>query len=202
MQYFEDRNRHYSTFSGENLVHTLNLQEYVNVEDAKRELFTTRIDFICMAKSLRIVMTRDSGYKQLKRYLTWECGMNDADAKYNADKYNEGSRIYDKFPLIVENCAKCPDIDIRDFTVKELALAARLSWVIRRAALVKVPKRQVAAVNVQVQVDCTSVQKSVDQLVKSNWYAAAKDNPNLVANIMNQISERVVSKSQYSSQCQ
>ena len=97
---------------------------------------------------------------------------------------------------------KCPDIDIRDFTVKELALAARLPWVTRRAALIKMPKRKVVAFDVQVQVDFTSVQKSVDQLVNSNWYAVAKDNPNLVANIMNQISERVVSKSQYSSQRQ
>ena len=39
MQYFEDRNRHYSTFSGENLVHTLNLQEYVNIE-GRRETRT------------------------------------------------------------------------------------------------------------------------------------------------------------------
>ena len=70
----------------------------------------------------------ESGYKQLKRYLITKCGMmNDADAQHNADKYNEGSRIHDKFSLIVDNCAQCSDIDIRDLTVKELALAANLS---------------------------------------------------------------------------
>ena len=144
-------------------------------------------------------MTIESGYKQLKRYLREEFGMSDDDAKHNADKYNEGSRIYEKLSLIVENCAKCHDIDIRDLTVKELALAMRLSWVIRRGALVK-SQRKVVPGDGEVQVDLASIQQSVDQILNSDWYAAAKDNPNLVAGIMNQISDRVVSKSQYTSQ--
>ena len=181
------------------LLQALNLQEYIHIEDKKRELFLKRIDFICMVKSLKIAMARESGYKQLKRYLITECGMNDADAQHNADKYDEGSRIYDKFSLIVDNCAQCPDIDIRDLTVKELALAVNLSWVIRRGALIKT-KAKVVPADLLVQVDLASVQQSVDQILTSDWYAVAKDNPALVANIMNQISERVVSNSQYTSQ--
>ena len=61
----------------------------------------------------------------------------------NADKYNEGSRIYNKFPLIVNNCARCYGIDIRDLTLKELSLAINMSWLVRRAVLTKAKKKAV-----------------------------------------------------------
>ena len=170
--------------------------EYIDIEDKKRSLFLNRIDFICMANCLKIAMQRESGYKQLKRYLTTEYGMSEAIAQHNADKYNEGSRIYNKFPLIVNNCAQCHGIDIRDLTIKELSLAINMSWLVRRAVLTKA-KKKVVPRDVAVDVDLASVQQSVDQMLSSNWYAAARDNPALVTNIMNQISDRVVRDSQY-----
>ena len=142
-------------------------------------------------------MERESGYKQLKRYFSSECGMTDAAAKPCADKYNEGNRIYNKFPLIVNNCTQCHGIDIRDLTVKELSLAVNMSWLIRRAALTK-SKQKAVPQDVAVDVDFMSVQQSVEQILASNWYSVARENPALVANIMNQISDRVVSSSQYS----
>ena len=152
LEVFEEKKTQYFTFSGDELISSLNLIEYVDIEDKKSNLFLNRIDFICMANSLKVAMQRESGYKQLKRYLTSECGMSAGIAQHYADKYNEGSRIYNKFPLIVNNCARCHGIDIRDLTLKELS---------------------------------------------SDWYAAARDNPALVANIMNQISDRIVRESQY-----
>ena len=68
LRYFEEKKIHYSAFSGEDLLQALNLQEFIHIEDKKRDLFLKRIDFICMAKSLKIAMARESGYKQLKRY--------------------------------------------------------------------------------------------------------------------------------------
>ena len=53
--------------------------------------------------------------------------------------------------------------------------------------------------NVAVEVDLASVNDSVQQILSSDWYKAAKDNPTLVANIMNQISERVVGDYHYNS---
>ena len=117
-------------------------------------------------------------------------------AQHNADKYNEGSRIYNKFPFIVNNCARCHGIDIRDLTLKELSLAINMSWLLRRAVLTKAKKKNIPR-DVAVDVDLASVQQSVDQILASDWYAAARDNPALVANIMNQISERIVRESQY-----
>ena len=112
-------------------------------------------------------MQRETGYRQLKRYLTSEYGMSDAVAKHNADKYNEGSRIYNKFPLIVNNCVHCYGIDIRDLTIKELSLAVNMSWLIRRAALTKSKKKAVPD-DVALDVDFASVQKSVEQILASN----------------------------------
>ena len=123
--------------------------------------------------------------------------MTDAVAKQCTDKYNEGNRIYKKFPLIVNNCTQCLGIDIRDLTVKELSLAVNISWLIRRAALTK-SKQKAVPQDVAFDVVFMSVQQSVEQILASNWYSVARENPALVANIMNQISDRVVSTSQYS----
>ena len=196
IEIFEEKKTQYFTFSGEELITALNVMEYIDIEDKKRSLFLNRIEFICMANCLKIAMQRESGYKQLKRYLTTEYGMSEAIAQHNADKYNEGSRIYNKFPLIVNNCAQCHGIDIRDLTIKELSLAINMSWLVRRAVLTKA-KKKVVPRDVAVDVDLASVQQSVDQMLSSNWYAAARDNPALVTNIMNQISDRVVRDSQY-----
>ena len=196
LELFEEKKTQFIAFSGEELIRSLNVMEYIDMEDKKCQLFLNRIEFICMSNCLKIAMQRESGYKQLKRYLSAECGMCDAVAKHNADKYNEGSRIYSKFPLIVNNCAQCHGIDIRDLTLKELYLASNMSWLIRRAALTRSKKNSVPH-EVALDVDLMSIQESVDKILASNWYALAKENPALVANIMNQISDRVVNHSTY-----
>ena len=119
------------------MLQALNYKEYVGIESKKHDLFLQRIEFICMANCLKQAMARESGYKQLKRYLVNEWGMSDADAQHDPDKYNEGSRIYHKFPVIVNNCAQCPNLDIRNLTVNELSLATNLSWVIRRSTMTR-----------------------------------------------------------------
>ena len=74
-----------------------------------------------MSKSLREVMVRDTGYRQLKRYFVEMIGMADEDAKHAADKYNEGNRIYDKFPKVLQNISNCPGLDIRDLTIHDIS---------------------------------------------------------------------------------
>ena len=53
-----------------------------------------------------------------------------------------------------------------------------MSWLVRRAVLTKAKKKAVPR-DVAVDVDLASVQQSVDQILASNWYAAARDNPAL-----------------------
>ena len=153
-----------------------------------------------MSNCLKLAMHRESGYKQIKRYLMSEYGMSDADAQHNADKYNEGCRIYKNFPVIVKNCDKFPSIDIRDLNIKQLFLSVNMSWLIRHNALISKSKRKAVPGDVALPVDLASVQRSVQDILKSDWYAAAKDSPSLVASIMNQISDSVVSDSYYHAQ--
>ena len=113
-------------------------------------------------------------------------------------KSNQGSRVYRKFATIVGNFSRCTNLDIRDLTIKELSLAVNLSWVIRRNALIKAKKK--VPIDVPVVVDEQSVQETVEDILDSRWYKDTKDNPALVASILNRISERVVSTSLYNPQ--
>ena len=198
ISYFEGKKLYFQTFNCETLLTSLHFNEYVDREVRKTELFFKKIDFVCMAESLKVAVKRETGYKQLKRYLKSVCDMDDRTAQHNADKYNEGSRIYRNFSVIVNNCTKCANIDIRDFTVHELCLAVNLSWVIRRSASIY-GKTTGNALEDPVIIDEGSVQQSVDNILNSAWYMEVKRNPALVANVMNRISERVVSNSLYSS---
>ena len=195
--YLADKKMEYSRLHSRQLLQSLHLKEYVEIETKKDELFMKKMEFISMSKSLREVMVRETGYRQLKRYFVQEIGMTDEDATHAADKYNEGSRIYDKFPQIVMNLSICPALDIRDLTIHELSLAGKLNWVIRRSALVKGNKRELGNGNgipVPTPVDWNDVQLSVSNIVATKWYDDAKGNPHLVAHIMEKINERVVYK--------
>ena len=134
INYFEERKVYFHTFNCERLMNSLNFNEYIDREVRKSELFLKKVDFVCMAESLKSAVERETGYKQIKRYLKIYWDMDDSPAQHNADKYNEGSRIYRNFSVIVNNCTKCANIDIRNFTIHELSLAANLSWVMRRSA--------------------------------------------------------------------
>ena len=194
--YLADKKQEYSRLLSHQLVQYLHYKEYVEIETKKDELFKKKMEFISMAKSLREVMVRDTGYRQLKRYFVEMIGMADEDAKHAADKYNEGSRIYDKFPKILQNISNCPALDIRDLTIHELSLAGTQNWVIRRTALSK-SKKKPANGTVPAPIDWNDVQLTVDDIVARNWFDDAKDNPPLVAYIMDKINERVVGKALY-----
>ena len=194
--YLADKKQEYSQLQSHQLVQYLHYKEYVEIETKKDELFQKKIEFISMAKSLREAMVRDTGYRQLKRYFVEMIGMADEDAKHAADKYNEGSRIYDKFPKILQNLSNCPALDIRDLTIHELSLAGSQNWVIRRTALSK-SKKKPANGTVPAPIDWNDVQLTVDDIVARNWFDDAKDNPPLVAYIMDKINERVVGKTLY-----
>ena len=192
--YLADKKTEYSRLHSQQLLQALHVKEYVEIESKKDELFQKKMEFITMSKCLREVMTRETGYRQLKRYFVEMIGMTDDDAKHAADKYNEGSRIFDKFPEIIKNISNCPSLDIRDLTVHELSLASKANWVLRRSTLSKNKKKPLDG-NVQTPVDWNNVQQSVDDIVSSDWFYDAKANPPLVAYIMDKINERVVNKS-------
>ena len=89
-------------------------------------------------------------------------------------------------------------VDIRGLTIHELYLANSLSWVIKRSAEVK-PKVNVPD-NVSQAVDGGSVQNSINEILNSVWYQQAKDDPQLVATILQGISTPVINDSIYSKQ--
>ena len=99
--------------------------------------------------------------------------MDDTTAQHNAYKYNEGSRIYRNFSIIVKNCTKCANIDIRDFTVHELCLAMNLSWVMRRSASIQ-GKTAGITLDDPVIIDEGSVQQSVENILNYAWYSEAR----------------------------
>ena len=201
LEYLEEQHALYLPLGSNELLNSLNAMEFIHIDDKKRELFFNKIEYICMSKSLKNAMERETGWKQLKRFFTDECGMENTLAQHNADKYNAGCRIYDKFPQIVKNCAQSSCVDIRDLSLNDLSLAINMSWVLRRAALSKTKSRKKPThPDNAVDVDVASINQSVDEIRASNWYAAAKNNPALVANIMNQISETIVRDSQCTSQ--
>lgn len=193
--YLSEKEKEYSRLHSHQLLQCLHVKEYIEIETKKDELFQKKMEFISMSKSLRVAMVRDTGYRQLKRYFVDMIRMTDDDATYAADKYNEGSRIYDKFPQILKNLSRCPELDIRDLTIHELSLAGKPSWVLRRSALVR--NKQKPSPNSTANtppVDWADVQLSVDDITASQWFDTAKSNPQLVAYIMDKINERVVNK--------
>ena len=198
--YLQDKKTEYTRFHSRQLLQALHVKKYVDIESKKDELFNAKVDFVSMSKSLREVMVRETGYRQLKKFFVEMIDMTDEEATHAADKYNEGSRIYDKFPMIIENLSKCPNLDIRDLTIHELALAKKPSWVLRRSAVVANKKKPSGNGAVGAEVDWDNVQQSVDMITSSDWYEEAKDNPPLVAYIMDKVNDRVIGKSMYTAQ--
>ena len=52
LEIFEEKKLHYITLSGEELIRSLNVMEYIDIEDKKCQLFINRIEFICMSNCL------------------------------------------------------------------------------------------------------------------------------------------------------
>ena len=118
--YLSEKEKEYSRLHSHQLLQCLHVKEYIEIETKKDELFQKKMEFISMSKSLRVAMVRDTGYRQLKRYFVDMIRMTDDDATYAADRYNEGSRIYDKFPQIMKNLSRCPELDIRNFSYSKV----------------------------------------------------------------------------------
>ena len=192
----------YSQLGHRNLLESLHFKEYVEIEEKKTILFRKRLDFFVMAKCLRIAMINQTGCKQFKRYLRDHIGWLDEDAEYAARRYNEASRTYDKFDVIVRNLAEFPNIDIRDLSINELPLTVNKEWVrLRSASLQPRGKRKADEVFTDrpQQVDWGKVYETVDGIFKTDWYKDLESDPSLIAHIMNKVSTLVVRQSQYAS---
>ena len=180
------------------LVTLLNHLEYVVIEDKKTELFKKRINYICLANSFQAAMERDYKMKQICSFLKKYWYFEEKAAQQMANRLNEARRVYKRLGNIVHNCCSCSHVDIRGLTIHELYLANSLSWVIKRSAEVK-PKVNVPD-NVSQAVDGGSVQNSINEILNSVWYQQAKDDPQLVASILQGISTRVINDSIYPKQ--
>ena len=86
MDYFDQKRNEYSLLTRNELMEWLLSKEYTEIEDLKDKIFKKRLDYIPLAKCLKEKMLRETGYKQLKRYLVYEVGMEDAVAKEAAMK--------------------------------------------------------------------------------------------------------------------
>ena len=142
MNMFEESKVLMNTSHCDRLMEMLDFVEYVAIEGKKTELFQQRVIYICMANNFRMAMERDYGRKQIKRFLII-CGYEDRVARSTAEKLNLARRVYTHFAEIVNNCFKCPSIDIRNLTINELSLEKNLSWVLKRSVEVKAKKRKV-----------------------------------------------------------
>ena len=115
-----------------------------------------------MAVCFKENMRRDSRYKQIKTCLKKDFDMNDGESQSNADKLNLACRVYDKLPIVVQNCSGS-GLDIRDLTMNELSLAHRMSWVLRKKALSSISKRTTS--ETPLEIDEGSVQQSINDLL-------------------------------------
>ena len=196
MDYFNLKFRQYSTLSHRAIVHELKHKVEVDIEEEKNIIFRKRLDFFTLAKSLRVAMEIQTGYKQLKRYFRNEIGLDETEAKSAADRYNAASRTYDKFPVIIQNVAEFPKIDIRDLPINELPLAVNKSWLRIRSASVRCTKRNDDTRRAN-EIDWNNVNETVQSIAASDWYKKAERDPNLVAYIMHNITNKLVGRSQY-----
>ena len=87
-----------------------------------------KLNYICMANNCKTAMERDYRCKHILRFLKKHMEYDDHTAKQTADKLNRARRVYDNFNDIVNNCCRCPNIDIRNLTIKKLYLARNLAW--------------------------------------------------------------------------
>ena len=197
LEIFEESRVFVDNRSCNKLMHWLDYVENVLIDDDKTVLFRNRLNYICTANIFKTAMEREYGCKQILRFLKTHWHYDEPKAKRIADKLNSARRVYASFDVIVNNCSRCPNIDIRNFTIKELYLARSLSWVIKRSVDVA-PKEKIPA-DVPIDVDTGSINESIDEILNSNWYRQSQDNPLLVANILQRISDRVINESIYSS---
>ena len=174
----------------------LNYVDTVIIEEKKTELFQARLNYICMANRFRDLIERDYRCKQICRFLKKHRDYEESRARATADKLNEARRVHNKLDHILNNCAQC-NVDIRNLTIKESYLAKNLSWVMKRKAEVK--SKEKVPENSMINIDYGSVQESLDEILNSRWFIQARENPQLIARIMNDLSTRVIDESIFSS---
>lgn len=104
LRFIDERRRHLGSLNCSQLMGWLNYTEYVDIEEKKNCLFEKRIEYVTMAECFKNAMERESGFKQVKRYLKKYGGMSDELAQKNADKINRASRVYKQIPTIIQNC--------------------------------------------------------------------------------------------------
>ena len=202
MDYFDQKRNEYSLLTRNELMEWLLSKEYTEIEDLKDKIFKKRLDYFLLAKCLKEKMLRETGYKQLKRYLVYEFGMEDTDAKEAAIKYNKACWTYDSFGRIIRNVALFPNVDIRDLNINQIQLAVTEDWVRRHNAMLRgVNKRKNEELIDQnnSSVNWAEVETSFRYLQSCNWYKKAKSDPSQMAFIMDTLSSRAVSDAQHTS---
>ena len=65
LRYFEERKLLYSSYNGDLLLQSLNVNEFIYREERRSDLFLKRVDHVCMSENLKVAMVRETAYKQL-----------------------------------------------------------------------------------------------------------------------------------------
>ena len=76
IDYLHEKRVAYSVLSHRQVLQSLRFKEYIEIEEKKDEVFKKRMDFFVLAKCLKEAMVWETGYRQLKRYLVNEIGLN------------------------------------------------------------------------------------------------------------------------------
>ena len=198
-EYIGMKDGEFCRMSGEEVTQQLT-EKKRELKEMQQVAFKKRMDYFVLAGCLHRRMQVESGHKQLKRYLVQELGMEDGEARKDAQKYNKAYRTLKKFPQIVENVSRCSNLHIEDLNIAQLQLAVNSSWVKRFSAMHgRVEPKVPGSGDNGFDVNWRSVDASFRQLQSSDWYQTAKDSPTEMAYVMNSLSERAVQHAQYHS---
>lgn len=191
-QIFRESMGHMATRNCIELRYFMDYVEKTVIEEKKNQLFVSRINFICMAKCFRDVMERDTGCKQVRRFLKRDWGWDDDEAKKTADKMNEARRVYDNIESIMSNCMKC-DLDIRDLSLKELYLATNLSWTYKRKSQSRT--RGSVPENAPITYNHASMAETFAETIVKDWFVEAQGDPQMITNMWNIIGTQLINYS-------
>ena len=185
------------TMDGRSCVELLPYIEFEETELHNREMevFQLRLQLICASHEFKVAMFRDYGRKSIKPFLMRYWLYDDTKATSTANKLNEAHRVFQNFAQITKNCFKCPHVKIFRLDMHELYLAKNMTWVIKQSVDIKPASR--TPPDVPIPIDAGSVEDSVQAILASDWYRDARDNPFLVANILKNITSRVINDSVY-----
>ena len=126
----------YSTFEVKALLRIFRKDLRDETSDALDKTFAVVMRRVVAAKAFKVAAQRVTHYKQVKRQLL-ELGFEEDKVKRLARRINNSCWVFKNFDKIVGNLQKCPLLDIRRLSLKELYLAKNMHWCLARQELAR-----------------------------------------------------------------